>query len=140
MAFTRGQDFVGGVPAACFPAGSCLGATFDPASAVKVGKALASECRSKSAWALLGPTVNIHRSPLGGRNFESYSEDPVLSGLMASGYIKGLQGEGITAVIKHFVSVFSLRRGFAGQVLIENHHLETRRSATTPRRTDVVST
>ncbi|GAA6010719.1 hypothetical protein JCM10207_005811 [Rhodosporidiobolus poonsookiae] len=100
----RGEDFVGGTTSACFPAGVCLAASFDHATAVSVGKALAEECRTKSASAILGPTVNIHRSPLGGRNFESYSEDPVLSGYIASGYIKGVQNDGdVTAVIKHFL-------------------------------------
>lgn len=55
---------------ACFPAGVCLAASFDQKTAFAVGKALAQECRSKSASVILGPTVNIHRSPLGGRNFE----------------------------------------------------------------------
>ncbi|KIR96068.1 glycoside hydrolase family 3 domain-containing protein, partial [Cryptococcus deuterogattii 2001/935-1] len=98
-----GEDFVGGCTSALFPAGCSLGASFDVKSAIKVGEALARECRSKSAVALLGPTVNIHRHPTGGRNFESYSEDPYLSGVMASGYIQGLQGAGIASVTKHFV-------------------------------------
>ncbi|WWC60643.1 uncharacterized protein I303_103217 [Kwoniella dejecticola CBS 10117] len=99
----RGQDFVGGVSSACFPAGVCLAATFDQEAARRIGNAIADECRSKSASAILGPTVNIHRSPLGGRNFESYSEDPVLAGYIASGYIKGVQEKGIAATIKHFI-------------------------------------
>ncbi|KAE8537620.1 hypothetical protein D1P53_006329 [Cryptococcus gattii VGV] len=99
----RGEDFVGGCTSALFPAGCSLGASFDVGSAIKIGEALARECRAKSAVALLGPTVNIHRHPAGGRNFESYSEDPYLSGVMASGYIQGLQEAGITSVTKHFV-------------------------------------
>ena len=59
---------------------------------------------SSGAHILLGPTVNIQRSPLGGRGFESYSEDPLLSGLMARSFIKGLQSEGVAATIKHYVA------------------------------------
>nr|XP_019003174.1 uncharacterized protein I203_04211 [Kwoniella mangroviensis CBS 8507]OCF66635.1 hypothetical protein I203_04211 [Kwoniella mangroviensis CBS 8507] len=99
----RGEDFVGGTSSACFPAGVCLAATFDIDAARKIGNAIAEECRSKSASAILGPTVNIHRSPLGGRNFESYSEDPVVAGNIASGYIQGVQEKGVAATIKHFI-------------------------------------
>jgi len=70
--------------------------------------ALAEECRAKSAHVLLGPTVNIQRSPLGGRGFESYSEDPLLSGTIASAYINGLQAQGVAGCIKHFVCEFDL--------------------------------
>src|SRR4051812_20616029 len=72
----RGDAFVGGVPAAAFPAGILLASTWNTALVQRVGKALAQEARTKGARVLLAPTVNIHRSPLGGRNFESFSEDP----------------------------------------------------------------
>lgn len=88
---------------ACFPCGSALGATWNIELVERVGQALAEEVKSKSAHILLAPTVNIHRSPIAGRNFECYSEDPYLSGEMASAYIQGLQKNGVGACIKHFV-------------------------------------
>ncbi|PKO04583.1 MAG: glycosyl hydrolase [Chloroflexi bacterium HGW-Chloroflexi-3] len=88
---------------ACFPCGSALGATWNIELVERVGQALAEEVKSKSAHILLAPTVNIHRSPIAGRNFECYSEDPYLSGQMASAYIQGLQKNGVGACIKHFV-------------------------------------
>ncbi|GAA5820715.1 hypothetical protein JCM10212_000839 [Sporobolomyces blumeae] len=101
---TRGRRFFGGVPASCFPCGTGLAASFDVDMMERVGGALADECRAKSVHVLLGPTVNTQRSPLGGRGFESYSEDPLLAGMIASGYINGLQAKGVAACIKHFVA------------------------------------
>ncbi|MFN8470976.1 MAG: glycoside hydrolase family 3 C-terminal domain-containing protein [Anaerolineae bacterium] len=99
----RGKEFMGGPSSACFPCGTALAATWDPAMVERVGRALAEEVRAKGAHILLAPTVNIHRSPLAGRNFECYSEDPYLTARMASAYISGLQGAGVGACIKHFV-------------------------------------
>ena len=67
----------------CFPVGSCLAATWDVTLAEDLGRALAAETRAKGAGVVLAPTVNLHRHPLGGRNFESYSEDPHLASRMA---------------------------------------------------------
>src|SRR5437899_13036625 len=72
----RGGAMQGGVTAACFPCGANLAATWDTALVERVGQALAQETKSKGARVLLAPTVNIHRTPIGGRNFESFSEDP----------------------------------------------------------------
>ena len=69
----------------------------------RVGVALGQELKTKSAQVLLGPTVNIHRSPLNGRNFECFSEDPHLSARLAVAYIQGVQSEGVGACVKHFV-------------------------------------
>lgn len=99
----RGADFQAGVTSACFPCGTALAATWNPALVERVGRALADEVRAKGAHILLAPTVNIHRSPLAGRNFECYSEDPYLTARMAVAYIKGLQSGGVGACIKHFV-------------------------------------
>ena len=86
-----------------FPVGAAMGATFDRDLIEEVGRALARETRAKGADVLLGPTVNIPRVPIAGRNFECFSEDPLLSGLLAAAYIRGLQAEGVGACIKHFV-------------------------------------
>lgn len=99
----RGADANSGPTSACFPVGVALGATWNPALVKKVGAALAEETRAKGAHILLAPTVNIHRSPLAGRNFECYSEDPYLTGRLAIAYIQGLQSQGVGACIKHFV-------------------------------------
>ncbi|KAF9741532.1 hypothetical protein PMIN02_006649 [Paraphaeosphaeria minitans] len=91
-----------GVTSACFPASVCLAATFDEELAGQVGKALGQEKKTKGARVLLGPTVCPHRHSTGGRNFESFSEDPLLTGLLATHYIKGLQSQGVGATIKHY--------------------------------------
>jgi len=86
------------------PVGIALGATWNPDLVQKVGNVLADELEAKGAHILLAPTVNIHRTPIAGRNFECYSEDPFLSGMLASAYIKGIQERGRGACIKHFVA------------------------------------
>jgi beta-glucosidase len=97
-----GGSLIGGVKSASFPVGIALGATWNTALVEQIGAALADEVKSKNAHMLLAPTVNIHRSVTNGRNFECYSEDPILSGELAVAYIVGLQGQGIGATIKHF--------------------------------------
>jgi beta-glucosidase len=99
----RGAAFSGGPTSACFPAGVALAATWNPDLVKRVGQALAEEIKSKGAQILLAPTVNLHRSPLAGRNFECYSEDPYLTGQIATAYITGIQSRGAGACIKHFV-------------------------------------
>ncbi|MBU2366499.1 MAG: glycoside hydrolase family 3 C-terminal domain-containing protein [Alphaproteobacteria bacterium] len=97
-----GGSLIGGVKSASFPVGIALGATWNTTLVEEIGAALADEVKSKNAHMLLAPTVNIHRSVTNGRNFECYSEDPILSGELAVAYIVGLQGQGIGATIKHF--------------------------------------
>jgi beta-glucosidase len=97
-----GGSLVGGVKSAAFPVGIALGATWDPALTAEIGQALAQEVKSKGAHVSLAPTCNIQRSVTNGRNFECYSEDPFLTAELAVGYIQGLQGQGISATIKHF--------------------------------------
>jgi beta-glucosidase len=99
----RGTKFFGGVPVACFPCGTGLRATWDSELMEAAGRLMAEESRAKGAAAILGPTVNIQRSPLGGRGFESFSEDPYLAGSLAAAEIRGIQESGIQATIKHFV-------------------------------------
>ena len=92
-----------GGPTLCVPCGTALGASWDPELVRRIGEALGAEARAKGTRMLLAPTVNLHRSPLAGRNFECYSEDPLLSGAIASGYVRGVQSRGVAAVVKHFV-------------------------------------
>ena len=100
----RGAQWVGGPPSACFPCGTALAATWDTALVQRVGQALAEETKSKGAHVLLAPTVNLHRSPLGGRDFECFSEDPFLSARMAVAVITGLQSRGVAACVKHLTA------------------------------------
>jgi beta-glucosidase len=97
-----GGSLIGGVKSASFPVGIAIGASWNVALAREIGAALAEEVKSKSAHMLLAPTVNLHRSVTNGRNFECYSEDPILTAELAVGYIEGLQGAGIGATIKHY--------------------------------------
>ncbi|KAK5210282.1 hypothetical protein LTS13_000823 [Exophiala xenobiotica] len=99
----RGTRFFDGTPGACLPCGTGLGATWDTGLVRRLGNLLGLEAKSKGAHILLGPTVNIQRSPLGGRGFEFFGEDPVLSGLLAAAYCNGVQDEHIITAIKHFV-------------------------------------
>ncbi|TDZ33272.1 Beta-glucosidase B [Colletotrichum spinosum] len=99
----RGGIFVGGTKAALFPCGVSLAATWNKELLHEVGQHLADEAKARSANVLLAPTVCMHRHPLGGRNFESFSEDPLLTGKLAAQYIRGLQEKGVAATIKHFV-------------------------------------
>ncbi|KAJ1324342.1 beta-glucosidase [Microdochium nivale] len=100
----RGESYVSGIKAACFPNGTNVGATFDVDLARRIGGAVAREAKSKSANVLLAPTLNVIRHPLGGRNYETYSEDPLVLGLLAAAYVTGCQAEGIAATPKHFVA------------------------------------
>jgi beta-glucosidase len=100
----RGTKFFAGVPAACLPCGTALGATWDKDLLKEAGALLGKECMAKGAHCWLGPTINIQRSPLGGRGFESYSEDPHLSGILASSIITGIENTGVVACVKHFVA------------------------------------
>jgi beta-glucosidase len=91
-------------PATCFPTASALSASWDVELLQRVGQALGEEARALGVNMLLGPGVNIKRSPLGGRNFEYFSEDPVLSGKLAAAYIQGVQSQGVGTCLKHFVA------------------------------------
>ncbi|KIK63846.1 glycoside hydrolase family 3 protein [Collybiopsis luxurians FD-317 M1] len=99
----RGSSHFVSSPAQCLPCATSLASTFDVQLVYQVGQFLAEEAKLKSSVVLLAPTCNIQRSPLGGRAFESFSEDPYLSGMMAAAYVNGLQSQGVSAAIKHFV-------------------------------------
>ena len=96
-------DSVSGATSACFPSASCLSSSWDKESVEEIAKAIGVEAKSKDADVLLGPTINLHRHPLGGRHFECYSEDPLLTGELAASYVKGIQGVGVSACLKHFI-------------------------------------
>ena len=102
----RGAGMFGltGETAACVPCGSALGASWDPALVERVGVMLGEEAHTKACRVLLAPTVNMPRSPIGGRNFECYSEDPLLSGRIAAGFVRGVQSQGVATTVKHFAA------------------------------------
>src|SRR6266496_244398 len=91
-------------PSVTLPSPTALAASWDPLLAVRAGALLAQEARRKGVHVLLAPTVNLHRSPLGGRHFECYSEDPLLTGLIGAGYVTGVQDGGVAVTVKHFVA------------------------------------
>ena len=92
------------VPATCFPTASALAATWNRELIYKVGQALAEECKDEGVSVILGPGANIKRSPLCGRNFEYFSEDPYLSGEIAKNHINGVQSLGIGTSLKHYLA------------------------------------
>ena len=100
----RGSEFVGGKKVALFPNATLLAQAWDETAAERVGEMLAGEGHSQQADVVLGPTVNLHRAPLGGRLFEAYAEDPLLSGRLAAAYIRGIQRYGVGACVKHYVA------------------------------------
>ena len=91
-------------PSLNMPSGSALAASWDVDLAYRYGAAAASEARRKGVDVVLGPTINLHRSPLGGRHFECFSEDPELSAELAAAYVRGLQDNGVAATPKHYVA------------------------------------
>ena len=93
---------LGDETAVCIPCGSALGATWDPKLVERVGAMLGEEALTKTCRVLLAPTVNLHRSPIAGRNFECYSEDPLLSGKTAAAFVRGVQSQGVVTTVKHF--------------------------------------
>lgn len=100
----EGFDFTNSIPATCFPTASALASSWNPALAQKMGEALAVESQANDVQILLGPGVNMKRSPLGGRNFEYFSEDPILAGTIATAYINGVQSQGVGTSMKHFAA------------------------------------
>ncbi|MCU1455652.1 MAG: bglS-2, partial [Acidimicrobiales bacterium] len=93
-----------GTSSTSFPCATALASSWDRDLLARVGRALGEEARAKGVHLLLGPTVNLHRHPLAGRNFECYSEDPLLTAELAVAYVLGVQGTGVGACIKHFAA------------------------------------
>ena len=96
-------DSNSGKSSACFPCAISIGSTWDLSLIKDIGVALGEEAQAKDVDVLLGPTINIHRHPLGGRHFESFSEDPFLTGKIATNYVQGVQSQNVAACLKHFV-------------------------------------
>jgi beta-glucosidase len=102
-----GDDHLGisqSVPATCFPPAAGLAQSWSPELLARVAGAIGRECRAEGVGVLLGPGVNIRRSPLGGRNFEYFSEDPVLTAALGTAWVRGLQVQGVGASVKHFAA------------------------------------
>ena len=101
----RGEtdSFQSVTPSICIPSATALGATWDPGLVAEASAAVARQARDKGARVLLAPTVNLHRHPLWGRNFEAFSEDPLLTAKLAVAYVRGVQGQGVIATVKHLV-------------------------------------
>ncbi len=100
----RGTRWSAEYPSIALPSPTALAATWDPDLARTAGRLLGQEARGKGVHVLLAPTVNLHRSPLGGRHFEAYSEDPLLTGAIGGSYVAGVQDHGVATTVKHFVA------------------------------------
>ena len=112
-------------PATAFPSGVAMASTWNPSLIGKVGAQIGIEARNKGTGVqlMLGPAVNIHRSPLGGRNGEYFSEDPHLSGKLGVGYIRGMQATGTVACIKHYICNNQEEDRFTVNVLVSERAL-----------------
>ncbi|ONH50593.1 glycosyl hydrolase [Frankia sp. CcI49] len=97
-------DFYDSLPATCLPPAVAVGSSWDVGVARRLGAAVGREARALGVTVVLGPGVNIKRSPLCGRNFEYYSEDPLLAGMLGAAHVRGLQAQGVGASVKHFAA------------------------------------
>ena len=100
----RGTQWSAADPSVALPSPTALAATWDTDLARRAGRLLGQEARRKGVHVLLAPTVNLHRSPLGGRHFEAYSEDPFLTGQIGAAYVEGVQEHSVATTVKHFVA------------------------------------
>ncbi len=117
------KDIKCNVKSTCFPTGSCLAASWDKELLRDIGEALGKECQSEGVSILLGPSSNIKRTPLCGRNFEYFSEDPYLSSKLAASYIDGVQSQGVGTSLKHFAVYNQEYRRFSTNVIIDERTL-----------------
>ncbi len=99
---STGQEVSDSLPATCFPSSAAMAATWNPELIERLGAAIGGEARFHDVALLLAPGLNLKRHPLGGRNFEYYSEDPLLSGKTAAAFVRGVQSQGVGATLKHF--------------------------------------
>ncbi|GGA13217.1 glycosyl hydrolase [Paenibacillus marchantiophytorum] len=121
-----GSDHLGifdSVPATCFPAGAGIACSWDRELIQQVGAAIGEECQAEEVAILLGPGANIKRSPLCGRNFEYFSEDPFLSSEMAAGHINGVQSQGVGTSLKHFAANNQEHRRMSVDAIVDERTL-----------------
>ncbi len=111
------------LPATCVPSAATVASSWDISLAEEIGKTLGEEAMCENVQILLGPGMNMKRSPLCGRNFEYYSEDPYLAGKIASGYIKGVQSQGVRACAKHFAVNSQEERRMAVNAVVDERTL-----------------
>ena len=113
----------GSLPATCYPTAATMANSWDPTLGEELGKMLGEEAASQDVCVLLGPGLNIKRSPFCGRNFEYFSEDPYLAGKMAAGYIRGIQANGVSACPKHFAANNTELRRMASDSVMDERTL-----------------
>ncbi len=113
----------GSLPATCYPTAATIANSWDPALGEEIGEHLGAEAASQDVCVLLGPGLNIKRSPFCGRNFEYFSEDPYLAGKMAAGYVRGIQKNGISACPKHFAANSQELRRMASDSVMDERTL-----------------
>ena len=111
------------ITSVCFPSVTALAASWDRSVLAQVGGALADDCKANRVSVLLGPGINIKRSPLCGRNFEYYSEDPVLAGELAASYINAVQEKGVGTSLKHFAANSTEKRRMVSNSLVDDRAL-----------------
>ncbi|MFP5106212.1 glycoside hydrolase family 3 C-terminal domain-containing protein [Neobacillus sp. C211] len=122
----EGSDHLGiynSVPATCFPSAAGMASSWNRELIEKVGIALGEECQAEDVAVLLGPGVNIKRSPLCGRNFEYFSEDPYLASEMAAGHVKGVQSQGVGTSLKHFAANNQEHRRMSTDAVVDERTL-----------------
>ena len=121
-----GSDALGineSIETVCYPTASAVAASFDTELLRELGEILGEECQAEHVGMLLGPGINMKRSPLCGRNFEYFSEDPYLAGKLGASYIKGLQGKGVAACVKHFACNNQETRRLSGSSWVDERTL-----------------
>ncbi|MFD6357280.1 beta-glucosidase family protein [Nocardia tengchongensis] len=119
----RGEQWDERDPSVSLPSGTALAATWDRDLLTDIGALIAAEARRKDVYAVLGPTINLHRSPLGGRHFECFSEDPMLTAEIADAYVRAVQAHGVSACPKHYVANDSETERFTADVIADERTL-----------------
>lgn len=106
-----------------FPSPTAVAASWSPEAVTRLGEALGAEARRKNVHVLLAPTINLHRAPYGGRHFEAFSEDPLLTAEVATAYVEGVQSQGVAATLKHYVANDSETERFTVDVRVDDRSL-----------------